>query len=141
MSSSCGRRAVTALSTVLISPAARRIDGATRSSDSDRAARGFHTLVTIEPPAAGAYSDARGGDLRISVVIPALNEEAAIGGVVREVPHDLVDEDRKSTRLNSSHSQISYAVFCLKKKKKKSRRARARAEHEQGKNETQEKWV
>src|SRR2546430_6188353 len=31
------------------------------------------------------------------------------------------DEDRKSTRLNSSHSQISYAVFCLKKKKKKTR--------------------
>src|SRR5438270_12407505 len=29
------------------------------------------------------------------------------------------DQDRKSTRLNSSHSQISYAVFCLKKKKKK----------------------
>src|SRR2546427_8525535 len=29
-------------------------------------------------------------------------------------------EDRKSTRLNSSHSQISYAVFCLKKKKKQS---------------------
>src|SRR2546427_2957358 len=28
--------------------------------------------------------------------------------------------DRKSTRLNSSHSQISYAVFCLKKKKKNS---------------------
>src|SRR2546427_5111318 len=30
-----------------------------------------------------------------------------------------VEEDRKSTRLNSSHSQISYAVFCLKKKKNK----------------------
>src|SRR2546430_11520718 len=29
-----------------------------------------------------------------------------------------VNRDRKSTRLNSSHSQISYAVFCLKKKKK-----------------------
>src|SRR5689334_24383732 len=28
------------------------------------------------------------------------------------------DQDRKSTRLNSSHSSISYAVFCLKKKKK-----------------------
>src|SRR2546427_6207823 len=28
-------------------------------------------------------------------------------------------QDRKSTRLNSSHSQISYAVFCLKKKKKR----------------------
>src|SRR5438270_13980427 len=31
-------------------------------------------------------------------------------------------EDRKSTRLNSSHSQISYAVFCLKKKKKKQKK-------------------
>src|SRR2546427_4977255 len=30
--------------------------------------------------------------------------------------------DRKSTRLNSSHSQISYAVFCLKKKKKKQKK-------------------
>src|SRR2546430_11660840 len=32
---------------------------------------------------------------------------------------DTVIQDRKSTRLNSSHSQISYAVFCLKKKKNK----------------------
>src|SRR5688572_31068187 len=32
---------------------------------------------------------------------------------------ELLEVDRKSTRLNSSHSQISYAVFCLKKKKKK----------------------
>src|SRR5437667_1335732 len=32
----------------------------------------------------------------------------------------LCDEDRKSTRLNSSHITISYAVFCLKKKTKKS---------------------
>src|SRR5690348_17576858 len=30
-----------------------------------------------------------------------------------------VEEDRKSTRLNSSHPSISYAVFCLKKKKKR----------------------
>src|SRR3712207_7562574 len=30
-----------------------------------------------------------------------------------------LDEDRKSTRLNSSHANISYAVFCLKKKKLK----------------------
>src|SRR2546430_12630798 len=29
----------------------------------------------------------------------------------------MINSDRKSTRLNSSHSQISYAVFCLKKKK------------------------
>src|SRR2546427_7841418 len=31
---------------------------------------------------------------------------------------EVAESDRKSTRLNSSHSQISYAVFCLKKKKK-----------------------
>src|SRR2546427_3429616 len=35
----------------------------------------------------------------------------------REPGHRLGQPDRKSTRLNSSHSQISYAVFCLKKKK------------------------
>src|SRR2546427_9164807 len=34
------------------------------------------------------------------------------------VEMETVGRDRKSTRLNSSHSQISYAVFCLKKKKK-----------------------
>src|SRR5438105_7371004 len=34
-----------------------------------------------------------------------------------EVPHQLHRQDRKSTRLNSSHEWISYAVFCLKKKK------------------------
>src|SRR5688572_31653354 len=33
-------------------------------------------------------------------------------------PQEAGSADRKSTRLNSSHSQISYAVFCLKKKKK-----------------------
>src|SRR5690349_23302287 len=33
-------------------------------------------------------------------------------------PHAPVPRDRKSTRLNSSHVEISYAVFCLKKKKK-----------------------
>src|SRR5689334_23706253 len=35
-----------------------------------------------------------------------------------------VAPDRKSTRLNSSHSSISYAVFCLKKKKKKKKTRR-----------------
>src|SRR3989475_8815706 len=34
-----------------------------------------------------------------------------------EMLRTIVERDRKSTRLNSSHSQISYAVFCLKKKK------------------------
>src|SRR2546427_1968139 len=46
-------------------------------------------------------------------------------GALAELEDSLVrmyDLDRKSTRLNSSHSQISYAVFCLKKKKKKKKR-------------------
>src|SRR5688572_31942397 len=45
--------------------------------------------------------------------------EAAAGSTVRQV-------DRKSTRLNSSHSQISYAVFCLKKKKKNLKKKKRR---------------
>src|SRR5690554_7787669 len=36
---------------------------------------------------------------------------------VASIPKGCVMEDRKSTRLNSSHVRISYAVFCLKKKK------------------------
>src|SRR2546430_12370444 len=35
-----------------------------------------------------------------------------------QIMNRVADADRKSTRLNSSHSQISYAVFCLKKKTK-----------------------
>src|SRR5690348_18087225 len=38
--------------------------------------------------------------------------------LVRDGEHDDPGQDRKSTRLNSSHPSISYAVFCLKKKKK-----------------------
>src|SRR2546427_8422833 len=39
------------------------------------------------------------------------------GRVERQLRKRAARSDRKSTRLNSSHSQISYAVFCLKKKK------------------------
>src|SRR2546427_7726579 len=45
----------------------------------------------------------------------------AIADIVAPETREFVDDvaDRKSTRLNSSHSQISYAVFCLKKKNTK----------------------
>src|SRR2546430_9465046 len=53
--------------------------------------------------------------------ISALDIDQANGSIVLRVLADSPDPvdqgDRKSTRLNSSHSQISYAVFCLKKKK------------------------
>src|SRR2546430_8882870 len=49
---------------------------------------------------------------------PAGAPAHAAGGVPEAAQPDVGDPglDRKSTRLNSSHSQISYAVFCLKKK-------------------------
>src|SRR2546430_10006374 len=52
--------------------------------------------------------------------VPPLDEllsgRAQISQLQEVRPEDLLGRDRKSTRLNSSHSQISYAVFCLKKK-------------------------
>src|SRR2546427_9446844 len=47
--------------------------------------------------------------------------------IVHVKPQAHLMEDRKSTRLNSSHSQISYAVFCLKKKKEKTDREHRRS--------------
>src|SRR5688572_31807650 len=46
-------------------------------------------------------------------------EDALTPVIEHQEEHEQPAQDRKSTRLNSSHSQISYAVFCLKKKKKK----------------------
>src|SRR3712207_7146468 len=57
------------------------------------------------------------------VIYKALLEREKLGstgiGKGVAIPHAKTDavEDRKSTRLNSSHANISYAVFCLKKKK------------------------
>src|SRR3712207_8161148 len=47
------------------------------------------------------------------------DEARIILGEAEEAVSEDDKEDRKSTRLNSSHANISYAVFCLKKKKKK----------------------
>src|SRR5687768_18068537 len=57
-----------------------------------------------------------GGELRARArpVLPAVRRPR-----LRAVEVDRRGADRKSTRLNSSHGYISYAVFCLKKKKKK----------------------
>src|SRR3712207_9000943 len=47
------------------------------------------------------------------------NNHPSDGRTKSRAPRRFRHEDRKSTRLNSSHANISYAVFCLKKKKKK----------------------
>src|SRR2546430_10153725 len=54
---------------------------------------------------------------RVQDIVPGHPQEARVGvgrDVAQRMPH--MQPDRKSTRLNSSHSQISYAVFCLKQK-------------------------
>src|SRR5690349_24241086 len=48
----------------------------------------------------------------------AVLDRVAVGLDPHEQAHVAPEQDRKSTRLNSSHVEISYAVFCLKKKKK-----------------------
>src|SRR2546427_8397720 len=55
---------------------------------------------------------------RMKLRVEALPEDSTQQRLLADLDHlgQLVREDRKSTRLNSSHSQISYAVFCLKKK-------------------------
>src|SRR5258707_4527139 len=75
----------------------------------------FRSLGAPEHPDAGCLADGHGeqdlhgpGD-RVGGVAVA----AALAGEPQAV-----GQDRKSTRLNSSHANISYAVFCLKKKKK-----------------------
>src|SRR5690348_17365795 len=54
------------------------------------------------------------GSLRQGLIIYSAIPLSAIGGVLALWIRDI---DRKSTRLNSSHPSISYAVFCLKKKR------------------------
>src|SRR2546427_4003983 len=74
-------------------------------------------------------SQTRRGLLELQSQIEQLkSEQAKLRGQNEQLLRDVAElqrgqrdiakgEDRKSTRLNSSHSQISYAVFCLKKKK------------------------
>src|SRR3712207_7957728 len=56
------------------------------------------------------------GELAQQLQVPTCLGDGGQGG--SQVPGLLRTLDRKSTRLNSSHANISYAVFCLKKKKK-----------------------
>src|SRR5205085_12143728 len=65
-----------------------------------------------------AFKDSRGAAM-FQASCRSYFYHAALGGEIALQNHE---SDRKSTRLNSSHSQISYAVFCLKKKKKKKKK-------------------
>src|SRR2546427_5905310 len=71
-----------------------------RSHHPVRVGRAFESRAA-DDLAAGLFDDEK-------AVTPGIRAAPLAGGTT---------QDRKSTRLNSSHSQISYAVFCLKKKK------------------------
>src|SRR2546430_4047644 len=72
---------------------------------------------------AAKLSLGRAGRVAVAAGEPGPEHPARATAMARELEHTQVSRmasrDRKSTRLNSSHSQISYAVFCLKKKKNK----------------------
>src|SRR2546426_9369004 len=60
--------------------------------------------------------------MKVGVIVRFAAEVAVVqatGSGVKDILHRRIGLDRKSTRLNSSHLVISYAVFCLKKKKKR----------------------
>src|SRR3712207_8205860 len=79
--------------------------------------RSIHVIPCGDPRAQAALTAARTSalvsDSHILRVLDALEEAGSV-----HVVHEWGAGDRKSTRLNSSHANISYAVFCLKKKNK-----------------------
>src|SRR2546422_6819452 len=60
-----------------------------------------------------------GADTALAVHRAGVSESMSFISTGGGAALELLEGDRKSTRLNSSHGYISYAVFCLKKKKKK----------------------
>src|SRR5690349_23085053 len=82
----------------------------------------FPYTTLFRSPVAGA--DCLGSDMG-GFSLQVLRESEDVGGWLcsgglrsGDSASQAADRDRKSTRLNSSHVEISYAVFCLKKKKK-----------------------
>src|SRR5476649_334362 len=65
-----------------------------------------------EMPCKGSFNVRVGHDLHLAAALTATRQKVTLNDLTRQALRD-----RKSTRLNSSHTVISYAVFCLKKKK------------------------
>src|SRR3712207_7270370 len=76
-----------------------------------RSGRGLQCTVV-----GGSLDRVRERGLRAGKLLENLRAKAAVFALL-----EVADVDRKSTRLNSSHANISYAVFCLKKKTLSSR--------------------
>src|SRR5690606_41678409 len=83
-----------------------------RFGEVERARADEQHVVGLHRPVLGGHG--RTFDQRQQVTLHAFAADRAAAHVAHQVRAD--EEDRKSTRLNSSHVKISYAVFCLKKK-------------------------
>src|SRR3712207_8990268 len=82
----------------------------------------FRSLDEGGPRVLGVEPDLGGeGDERVDVEDRAALGEVRVQQPLLELTLTAVLGDRKSTRLNSSHANISYAVFCLKKQRSKAR--------------------
>src|SRR2546427_427192 len=94
-------------------PATQRINARKNGALIAAAAQGTQAGI-------GGRGTHRGSECRPMKKAPqaSLGAFAALGAARCQAAALTFRRDRKSTRLNSSHSQISYAVFCLKKKKK-----------------------
>src|SRR5256885_13117120 len=74
-------------------------------------------VAGLQPDIAPVLGNAAVASRVVDAIAQALPERRVLGRLAHLVVHEHAI-DRKSTRLNSSHLVISYAVFCLKKKKK-----------------------
>src|SRR5690348_17771534 len=91
------------------------------------------------PPRSTLFPTRRSSDLdaivpRVSAAVAEREQSRRGGGEDRraaEADRARRERDRKSTRLNSSHPSISYAVFCLKKKNKKKNNTQKQTKNEQ----------
>src|SRR2546427_7966929 len=79
------------------------------------------TVIERDPAIVRVAGDWFGLERAGPLEILCADATVAVRGLARERRRFDFVIDRKSTRLNSSHSQISYAVFCLKKKKKRNK--------------------
>src|SRR5205085_10237763 len=85
-----------------------------RSFSTASLASGMYTIAYAYTDANGCSSSAN--EQTTILQLPAVNISGLDAAYCFDDNFHVLTGDRKSTRLNSSHSQISYAVFCLKKK-------------------------
>src|SRR3712207_7518908 len=97
---------------------AGEIYGGTMRTEPQRAARALHAATRLGPRRGYYYQLAASTGWSSLPFLGLIRQPTLVLAGDDDPIVPVVNADRKSTRLNSSHANISYAVFCLKKKKK-----------------------